>query len=180
MELASPEYTDRPWHYCYWNGKISVAFGYAASGWILMAILTTAYNQSVVVQCSEVFDPFPDMQGWLERIAGKQLPADWEINEEGQIKLLRALSDENDQLDFQVWSYPDDKNPNYPPQLELRARIDRLQLLKEFCRRFNQYTKEDFDPSQWPEELEGFQLARDNIFDLRRIDLSGVQRRGNK
>ena len=169
MELIPSENCEYPWHYGIWDGKLSVAFGYAEYGWILMAIMTTTFNRSVVVHCSEVFDPFPDMQRWLEQIAHKQLPADWEIDEEGKKTLLRVKDDNDNQLDFQVWNYPYPEDPNYPPQLKLRARIERTQLLKEFYRRFTRYVREDFDPQHWPMEPEEIRSARENISDLRHV-----------
>jgi hypothetical protein len=174
MDLIPPEDREHPWHYGIWDGKVTVAFGYAEYGWIPMAIMTTTFNRSMVVHCSEVFDPFPDMQRWLEQIAGKQLPADWEIDEEGKKTLLRVKADKDDQLDFQIWRYSYPENPKYPPQFKLRARIERVQLLMEFYRRFTQYVREDFDPQHWPMEPDEIRAARENILDLRHVDLSMV------
>ena len=176
MELIPPENRETPWHYGIWEGKLSVALGYAGWGWILMAIMTTTYNQSVVVHCSDVFDPFPDMQMWLQQIARRELPADWEIDEEGWKILLRVKADKGDQLDFQVWSYPYPENPKYPPELKLRARIERIQLLSEFYRRFTRYVKEDFDPRHWFMVPDEEWDEREKIPDLRHLDLSVVKR----
>jgi len=175
MDLIPPESYETPWHYGIWNGKISVAFGYADSGWIQMAIMTTAFNENAVVQCSSSFDPFPDMQRWLEQIAKRDLPADWKIDEEGCTALLRVKADKDDQLDFQLWRYVWPEDPEYPPQLKCRNRIQRIQLLDEFHRRFTQYVREDFDPHHWILHPEEDQEVRAQITDLRNIDLSRVR-----
>lgn len=111
VTLIPPEKEGLPWRLPFWNGRVTVAFSYAKSGWIQMALMATPFCKSVVVHCSDVFDPFPAMQMWLEKIARKELPADWEIDEEETMVLLRARAEPDGCVDFQVWSnlYADDE-----------------------------------------------------------------------
>jgi hypothetical protein len=173
--FTPPEIRENPWHYGVWDGQLTVAFGYAESGWILMAILTTTFNRSAIIHCSDTYDPFPEMQKWLEKIARKEWPADWEIDEEGYITLLRAKPEKEDNLDFQVWGYPYPENPKYPPKLVLRSRVERRQLLTEFYRRFTQYVREDFNPRRWNLESEEYPDMLNQRPNLRQVDLSKVK-----
>ena len=71
-----------------WHGRIRIAIGYPSDGWVVMALLVTAYNQSVVIHCSDVFPPFDDLLDWLNQIADRDLPTELKIDEEGSVKRL--------------------------------------------------------------------------------------------
>lgn len=84
--LGSNGYPDEWETSCLWNGKVSVHFGYPEDGWVLLSLLTTAYNGSLVVHLSDTSDPFWDMVDWLKAVADNRLPASFTIDEEGQHK----------------------------------------------------------------------------------------------
>jgi hypothetical protein len=174
MKFQVPKPTT-PWSCSIWEGKVSVAFGYAEWGWISLAVMTTPFCQSTIIDCSEVFDPFPDMEKWLRKIRLRKLPAEWHIDIEGSLMVLRALPEKGDRIDFQVWTVPYEENSQYPPKMLLRSRLVRVQLLQEFYRRFTRYVKEDYNPRQW---ISGFDQATKEerkITDLRSINLSFIK-----
>jgi|AntRauTorcE11898_2_1112593.scaffolds.fasta_scaffold37234_3 hypothetical protein len=85
------------------TGKLTVAFSYPSAGWVLMAMLVTDRNQHLVVSCSDVFEPFNDLVKWLHELADGNLPAEFEIDEEGRIKRFvveQARSEE--EVEFRI------------------------------------------------------------------------------
>ena len=167
-----PPGIDTPWSYGIWEGKFIVCFSYTSYGWIQMAIMSTVLRQSVVIYCSDTFDPFPGMQEWLESIANNKFPAEWTINEEGWLRKIRVLRYDDSLVDFQIWEESDDNKEAYPPKLILRLRCMRSHVLTEFYNRFTRYVKEDYDPSQWDMTAQSY----DEIWsDLRNIDLANIK-----
>jgi hypothetical protein len=124
------------------NGKLRVALGYPNHGWVLMALLATPYNQSVVIHCSDVFEPFTGMVWWLTRIANADLPVELEIDEEGRFKhLIAQATDAADVIEFRV---TDGEN-----QTLMRCRLDRTALLREFSRSLRAWLRDQYDRAKF-------------------------------
>lgn len=134
-----------------WEGFISVAFGKAHDGWIMFWVACTPLNQHVTIHASNVDDPFPKMVMWLEAISKDNLPAEIEIDEEGQVKTMRVdrIEGQPSKVNFSVIDALEwDKDK----QTILRAKLEKNQLIAEFVRKLEDYQKHDFVPMQWFEE----------------------------
>ena len=58
------------------------------SGWVILRI--TLGEQSIEIDLSDVFDPFPSLLEWLQAISMNDMPIGFEIDEEGTEKALIA------------------------------------------------------------------------------------------
>lgn len=166
---------------CLWDGKIAVHFGYPASGWVLLSLLTTAYNGSVVAHLSQVWDPFPGLVDWLTAVAENRLPASTRIDEEGSTKELRVTTYTGEfarysDVEFRVnhrvgvsGTEPSDS------RCVLLCRLSRQQLLAEFYRRLERWLQEDYEPQRWVTGWPNYDEAERNAADLRRLNLAGLR-----
>ncbi len=177
MKMMGPREYPKDWSSsCLWDGKISVHLGYPSHGWVLLSLLTTAYNGSLVIHLSEVFDPFWEMVDWLKAIAEGNLPASFTIDEEGRCKefiasSLAVESAQGSDIEFRVngdfWNQEKE-------QLEERCcfltKATRKQLLDEFSSRLESWLSRDYDQAGWlggdPDIL---------CWDLRKLDLEGLK-----
>jgi len=146
-----------------WTGKLTLGLGYPSEGWIQFTITCTAYMQGVIVNCSNVFDPFPGFIHWLEAIAAGRLPAECHIDEEGVGKLFRAMPVNADEflLEILIWPWYKDDSEERP--IFLYAQVNRRQLLSEFLKRWDDFLANQYDPEQW------------SGMDLRSLDVSKLR-----
>ncbi len=157
-----------------WEGRVAVSFGYPSYGWVLMAVLADAYNQSVIVHCSDVFPPFYEMVDWLRNIQSDHLPAKWEIDEEGHCKVFQVERWELDPslVEFRVEDEFSDESDD-AGKILLRTRVHRRQLIREFASRFARWLREGYDPLGF-----GYRSQEDMEqgygFNLREISLEGL------
>jgi len=149
LQKYTPPEGREPWSNGWWDGKLTVAFSHATCGWIQMALLTTTWNNGVIIHCSEPWSPFRNMVKWLTNIADRRFPTIWDIYEEGWKRLLIVKADRDDTIDLQVWGEMTEVREPPPPNFYFRTRLDRIQLLHEFHRKFTQYVREDFDINEW-------------------------------
>jgi hypothetical protein len=49
-------------------GSVRVALGHARAGWVQMAILCATWQQSVVISCSDVYNPFGSLKWFLNQL----------------------------------------------------------------------------------------------------------------
>jgi hypothetical protein len=145
---------------CMWDGELSVHFGYASDGWVLMSLLTTAYLGHEVVHCSDVYDPFWDLVDWLDKIAKNDLPASITIDEEGVTKDLIASEYSGrfsrfSDLEFRIvqnsWS-PDTEQ--WEKSRRFLCRCKRVQLVHEFASRLKRWLRYDYDKSHWNRSIQ--------------------------
>jgi hypothetical protein len=150
-----------PWSSPMWHDKITVTFSYPRGGWVLLTLLTPAFNQHVVVYCTDVFHPFTDLFEWLNKLADSQLPADFTINEEGSHTTFTAIDSgiEKDSIELFL-------TQNGSKEPVLRCRANRVQVIREFLRRYEQWLVEDYDVMSFGEG---------HGFDLRQIDISELK-----
>lgn len=167
---------------CLWDGKLSVQFGHPKDGWVLLGLLTTAYNQSLVLRLSNVFDPFEEMVTWLGEIAEGRLPATLRIDEEGVEKELivsaysgnhRADSDIEFRVVGTAWN-AEAKREVW--KLLLLVRLKREQLFTEFYRRLERWLAEDYVIEAWqPSAQEDY--PDETWWDLRNLDIDGLKQK---
>jgi hypothetical protein len=150
--------------------------------WVLLSLLTTAYNRSLVVHLSDAFDPFWDMIDWLKAIAGNELPASFTVDEEGNCKefIVRQYSGRfSDDCDIEFRINGDhwiEESEKYEEACYFISRCSRAQLLDEFARRLESWLKEDYDPDAWNRSLREDNPANPYA-DLRNLDIQGLKRK---
>lgn len=171
LQKYTPPEGSQPWSNGWWDGKLTVAFSHATAGWIQMALLTTTWTKGVIIHCSEPWSPFREMVKWLNNIADRRFPTVWDVYEEGWKRLLIVHAYDEDKVDLQVWGEETDCENPPPPKFYFRTRLDRIQLLHEFHRKFAQYVREDFDISEWsPPDPWGYNSQEDlTTFGLSRV-----------
>jgi hypothetical protein len=165
---------------CLWDGKVSVHFGYPEHGWVLLSVLTTSYNGSLVLQLSDAFDPFWDLIDWLKAVAGNNLPASFKIDEEGCYKelIVRPYSgrySEYSDIEFRIngnrWN---NETSEWEEQCFFIHRGKRVQFLDEFTKRLSQWLEEDYSPDGWNRSWR--EDDPDNPFcDLKNLDIRGLK-----
>jgi hypothetical protein len=111
------------------------------------AWLTVALDdQELVIHCSDMFPPFQPLIGWLRRLDAGDLPAAFEIDEEGKIKRLVALPTEHpERLLFMI--------ERWNMEVFLQGIVDRRALIDGFRRALWVFFSERFDPKLWREDL---------------------------
>lgn len=129
-----------------WDGKISICLGYPTDGWILLWISTTSFLQSITISTSCAISPYEDLMHWLEDIVEGRLPSQFEIDEEGESKILRAAEWRDDWIDFQILDGMADENE---PNILLRTRARKQQMVAEFVNKFNQWLKTEYNEDDW-------------------------------
>jgi hypothetical protein len=132
-----------------WAGKVTFSFSYPESGWIQWAITCTTFVQNVVISCSHAFDPFPQLFQWLEAIAAGRLPAETFIDEEGRVKLLRALPVSQDEFVFEILEKYWDKDTFKEQPIFLYTQVTRKQFLAEFVKAWEDFMSSRYDPGEW-------------------------------
>ena len=147
-----------------YHGRIAVAFGYPEYGWTQLALLSTAYLESVVILCSWVYDPLPALLQWLERVVAGTFPAEFVVNEEGRSKrLVASVAREPAQLLFHVF---DDERT-----VLLRGVFVRREFVREWADSLQRWLATAYDPYKYnntlPEDFEEFRR-----FDHRTMDLA--------
>jgi len=178
-----PDDWETRWH---WNGKISVQFGYASYGWVMLSLMTNAsLNSSLVIHLSDVYPPFEDMIDWLKAIANNKTPVSFKIDEEGCYKelIVRPYSgrySEDVDIEFRIigdtW---DAEKKEVQEECVFLCRAKRSQLLDEFVRRLEQWLKEDYDPNEWHQTWRQ-DNPDDPLLDLRNLDITGIKARMEK
>lgn len=165
-----------PWESPMWHDRVAIAFSYPRDGWVLMAIMTAAFNQHVVIHCSDVFPPFNNLIEWLNKIADKNLPAEFEIDEEGISKKLIAKESHLDEDEIELviegkyWREGSTEGEN---RIFLHCRTERHQLVEEFAERLSTWLKNDYDLFGF-----GYRCKEDYDdgygFDLRQLDIQSL------
>jgi hypothetical protein len=153
-----------------WAGKVTFGFSYPHYGWIQFVITCDVHVQGVIIHCSNVYNPFPELARWLEAIASGDLPAEFVVFEEGPAKTLRAAPVNSDEFVFEIlegyWSEKEGKErPVY-----LYGKVSRKQFLCEFLKRWDDFLAHYYDPDHW--ENHGSKL--------RELDLSRVRETVNE
>jgi len=160
--------------------EITVCFGRPRSGWMFMAILSTAFNMHHVIHLSDVFDPFEDMVSWVGNIV-KGESSVLGIDEEGYFSYLTARIIDNEWFELIVETdyYEDEENEGIHAdftETKILAVVSRRDFVKEFYRRFQDFLLQDYTWFGWnsvdPEDYTPEQRAAG---DLRNIDLSLIR-----
>jgi len=162
-----------------WQDRVRIALGYPRNGWVLLAIMTAAFNQHVVIHCSDVFCPFQDIHSWLSKIHAEDLPAQVAIHEEGHWKTLLATRYELDEdaIEFYIFDSPlANVAEDRPDDPLLRCRTNRLQFVKDVAEELQRWIRDDSSPKDYGgrsfDDKDGDFEAHE--YYLRRIDLGSL------
>jgi len=181
MKSFGPDGYPKEWDVdCLWNGKLSVHFGYPEHGWVLLSLLTTAYNGSLVIDLSDVFDPFWELVDLINLVADNKLPASFKIDEEGCYKelIVKPYSGRYDSyadIEFRInGDYWNEEKKTYEVGCYFLTRLKRSQFVAEFTNRLEDWIKNDYDPEGW------LRSDRENdpddpLNDLRNLDLAVIK-----
>ena len=133
-----------------WAGKVAFSLSYPHAGWITFGINSTTYIQTVSMNCSQVFDPFPEIIRWLEDIIYGSLPSEFSVDEESQGKTLRAQPVNKEDFLFTItpmfWQ-PSDEETEEPLHLYMVA--SKRQFITVFLRRWEDFLVHQWDAKEW-------------------------------
>lgn len=140
------------WNKYLYDSTITMVFTPPYSGWIDWILIGTPRGRLTHIECSTVFNPLEDIVAWFYRIARNRLPAEVKVDVEGCLMVLQArrVAGRPEWFEFHIedQSYPHVKPAWAETKLLCRAR--RQQVVAEFCRRFDQWRREDYLRSEWP------------------------------
>lgn len=162
-----------------WEGQITICFSRPSAGWILMAILSTAFLKHHVIHLSDVFNPFPDMVAYLTDISNKK-PSKLRIDEEGEYSYLTAWNIDNLWLELVVETedYLETEKEGVDvvfSKREVLAVVNRKNFMLEFDRRFKEFLYYDYTNLEWIDAPPG-DYTPEEIADanLRSFDFSAI------
>ena len=132
-----------------WEGRVTICFGPAEYGWVMMAILCTAYNNHHVIHLSDTFDPFPDLITWVIGIINGKSGTLY-IDEEGHGSYLTARTIDSDWIELVVEDeYYSEKSGQVFPRMRVLAVVNRRGFVTEFYRRYTDFLRNEYDRDGW-------------------------------
>lgn len=162
------------------DDNITFCFSRPSYGWVQFAILTSSYNQDHVIQCSDVFDPFPDMIDLMNVIANGGMESHTlVIDEEGVFSYLTVHPHGDDSIELIVEkdAYSDDGS--YGLRMTNDAYISKHSFLSEFHRCWKDWLKNDYDPRHWnwhdAEDYLEDEIKRAELFFPPNLDIHDIE-----
>ena len=118
-------------------------------GWFDLWVAGTPRGGFPHINFSYIYDPLADFVEWVGKIAAGQLPAEVSLDEEGTHALFQAqlVKDRPDWIELKI-----DRlygGENLEPKRIYWSRVNRHQLVREFCRRFEEWRTEDYRAGEW-------------------------------
>ncbi|MCX6908351.1 MAG: hypothetical protein NTY01_09955 [Verrucomicrobia bacterium] len=160
------------WNKYLYDSVVTMALTPPHSGWIDWILIGTPRGGLLCIDCSSVFDPLEDVVAWFHRIARNRLPAEVKVDVEGCLMVLQArrVAGRPEWFEFHIEqrTYSHVKPAGNDTVFLCRAR--RQQVVAEFCRRFDQWRREDYSRSEWPS------VKKLNIGALKRFARTGHQK----
>jgi len=161
-----------------WEGKITICFGHAESGWVPMIIINSNGGKHFV-HLSEVYDPFPDIIKWFTMITRGEA-AKLEVDEEGHSTWFSFCNIDEQMIEFVVESAAFDEMTKYDgTEREILAVVNRRAFVKEFYRRYTDFLENDFQQNHWdeidPDDYEPEELAKILACQPPGLDLSPIR-----
>lgn len=119
-------------------------------GWIYVTFKTM--DKKITIKVSDVFNPSFEIAYPFLGLIQDSIAQEIEINEEGEIKVIRILPYENDQVRFQIEDYDygegDYEDTGYP-HMHIDIILDKKELIEEFCSKFIIFLENEFQPQRW-------------------------------
>ena len=125
------------------EGAIRVALGHPSAGWVQMVILCVTWQQSVVISCSDVYNPFGSLKWFIKQLAANELPASFTIEEEGPDTTLWAFTSEHgdDLVEFYITDSDLMTLEQCRSSALLKCRLPRLDLASAFGMEVTQWLR---------------------------------------
>jgi len=146
--MGDPADWESRWH----DSKLTLMLTPPSHGWIDMALMGTPRGDLTVIRFSYCFDYFHEILEWVQEVVAVNLPAEFEMNEEGPTVRFLALPVPRrpDWIELQITrSSVQEEDDETPGKLLFRCRLERRQLAHEFYRRWEQWIREDYDSDSW-------------------------------
>ena len=126
---------NEPWSSWMWSDRVRVTLGYPRNGWVLLALLTPAFNQALIVRCSDVFCPFPNLFDWLHQVRSVEFPAEVMIDEEGHFKILVARQSPFASDEMELYCFADEvpAEGEWHKKALFQCRTSRTDFIHEFA-----------------------------------------------
>lgn len=136
------------WETYLYDSHLTLALTPPHAGWIALVLIGTPRGACTVISCSNVFDPLPDLVKWLHEIAASRLPSEMEVDEEGCSAFLQALAvpGRPDWIELRIER---ESARDEGREMLFHSRVERKQMVREFCRRWEEWGREEYLASQW-------------------------------
>lgn len=122
------------------NQKLAFEFMMERYGWVR---LTFTLDFDVIDIClSHIFEPFDEMMDWIDNVGRENLPAQLNIDEEGEITSLIVNSYDDNHIQLLIQDFLN-------KEIKMAAIIHRIKFLNKFCFEFMRFFRHDFDPNHW-------------------------------
>ena len=145
--------------------KVAISFEMGEYGW--PSLRMTPGDRFVGIDLSGVFSPFRTMIEWLKMVDRGDIPAVFEIDEEGTIKILSAFNtNDSERILLLVTDQYEDQ------QLFLDGIVGRQDFVGSFKIALRRFLEEKFDPEHWrddddPPASQGGCLGRSLVYRFR-------------
>jgi len=140
------------------EASVKVKFFPPEHGW--MRIVLTYAGRDIPIHSSNVFDPYPALLDWLEKVFNHELPARWHITEEetyidfiadideSGTERLRLVGEQREDVyeDRTVYTFVDSP--------------DVIGIAKEIYRSFKEMLDHEFEPKGWGRDLRALDWER--------------------
>lgn len=129
------------------NRKFAIKLVMGEYGWAYLHLYLD--DDTVKIDLSNVYPPFDSMFEWVKRIARGDIPAQFDIDEEGEEKRLSALStDDPDRIFLRVTDAYDEE------ELFVEGIVSRAELVQAFREELPRFFSSEFNPEEWGGECE--------------------------
>ncbi len=134
------------------NQHVFVRLEMRKYGWSCLHV--TIGDRKVSIKLSQVFPPFETMLEWIKRVSGGDLPAQFDIDEEGTEKRLVALcTDDPGRVFFRIITPYDSED------VCAEGIVSRAELTNSFKSELLRFFETEFDPEHWGEDEDGDQIV---------------------
>jgi len=130
---------------------IKVKFFPPESGWI--RIILTYKGKDIPIYSSSIFDPYPALLNWLEKVFENALPARWHIDEEDTF--IDFVADVDDAGKSRLQLIGQQRDEEYEDQRVYTFIEDPnlTEIAKEIYRSFRDMLANEFDPKEWGADI---------------------------
>ncbi|RLC07608.1 MAG: hypothetical protein DRH43_11485 [Deltaproteobacteria bacterium] len=119
-------------------------------GWIYVTFKTR--DAEITVHVSDVFNPAFEIAYLFYGLIQGSIPQLIEVDEEGEIKVIRILPYEDDQVRFQIEDYnygEGDYGDTGYRRMHMDIILNKKELIEEFCSKFIIFLENEFQAQRW-------------------------------
>ena len=129
------------------GSDVKVKFFPPKDGWI--KIILTYKGRDIPIYSSDVFDPYPALLNWLEKVLENELPARWHINEEDAFIDFIADTDESGKGRLRLIGKQRGEEYEDQTVYTFVDAPDLTGIAKEIYRGFREMLDHEFEPGEW-------------------------------